>query len=152
MGRQGSEQTKPCQAFLRMVGLILAVSSLLLPIMQTAHAQEIRSSQMMQVIGMPGSLGIAGLDAMTEFCTGSRAPTFRTEALAFVEEHFSQKDQVRFTKFYDKRYADWREKFGLASYQQNKDKTCSDNNFKSAKSPDRNLWARFATTMGYPGF
>lgn len=130
------------------------VAPLLLAIVATsAQAQETRRvGDFQQAIGMPGSLGIAGLDALTEFCAGKRDPAFRADAVALIERNFSEKWKSRLIEFYDKRHAEWQAGYRQKRQKDNRDKICSDESFHDAKNPDKHLWVRFASKIGYPGF
>jgi hypothetical protein len=120
-----------------------------LAVVYPGYGQEIRMTDVMTAVGMPGSLGIAGLDAIIAYCEGKRVPNFRS-VVALIERTLPahQKDMVM--RRYDKRYA---EILGAHEKEQTGRSLCSFENIDKAKDPQRgNFWALTAKRIGYPGF
>jgi len=102
---------------------------------------------------MPGSLGIAGLDATMEFCTGKRDPGFHDAMIMLIDSNFSGSRKRILTELYDRRYADWRGAYrNKPQTAENKAKVCGDDNLQRVKDPKKSMWARMAARIGFPGF
>lgn len=128
--------------------IVLAVSlALFLVLSFPGFAQQKpRFSHVQTAIGMPGSLGIAGLDALTEFCEGQRNEDYRSQTMALVRDNFSGKQSNRLIDFYDRRYEEWRTGF----LNGGKENTCSESNVNHIANPNL-LWGKMAEQVGLGG-
>ena len=131
---------------------VVAASLLAIPDSSARGDSAPGFNDVMQAIGMPGSLGIAGMDAMMEFCTGERMGSFRADMLSIIGRSTPARQRDILIRRYDEQYAAWRNGYEKGSRSaEYRTSHCSSEKLASVKDPSKFPWARLAKKIGYPG-
>lgn len=100
----------------------------------------------LQAVGMPGNLGIAGLDALRERCDGKRDPAWRSQMMDLVDHKMTNDKYKKMTaERYDKQYG----QVHSSLKDVDTDHYCSEDYLELRK---KGIWAKYAAKIGYPGF